>query len=72
MHQTGGYESSYGAQFRINLKKGKSERKLRQERGHLPGDPALQHRARSIDGVFPDIALTFELQAFEIVYQYSC
>ncbi len=25
------------------------ERKLRQERGYLHGDPALQHRARSID-----------------------
>ena len=40
---------------------------LRQERGHLPGDPARQHRARSIDKILPDIARAFELPAFEIV-----
>jgi len=45
----------------------RGERKLRQERGHLLEDPALQRGARTVDGILPDIICAFELPAFEIV-----
>jgi hypothetical protein len=43
------------------------KRKLRQKRGHLLGDPALQRGTRAVDGILPDIVCAFELPAFEIV-----
>ena len=51
----------------MNRASAEAEWKLRQKRGHLLGDPALQRRTRAVDGILPDIICAFELPAFEIV-----
>ena len=71
MHLTGVYQSSYGAQFRFNEKR-EIRKKTPAKAGYLPGDPAHQRRGRSIDGILQDIACSFEILVFEIVFQYSC
>ena len=46
---------------------GRGEGELRQERGHLLGDPALQRGPRAVDGILPDLTCAFEFPVFEIV-----